>query len=268
MEILGQIVGFIFAGLLFWKAFKLYDNNKNAAGHLMAVIAASIFLCSVPWFQGWAKSFIASNIISKLNSLGKQVNTVQETTTEMHTQLDKHQKELDVVQAKIREAESNVLSQQIDITNQFHQISMVQSDLASAQTNLLVQQKILTNVESLVNILFSNTEDEEFSTSDTNKVIILKLGGVQQVVLKLKHAPIPYTIQALLTQGSSGQTPLLPTMGQTANVLFTKFYNEVNLNGVSFHIRYIKDTRTTNTIQNMAIVGSNSVSFDGRAVQF
>jgi|GEM_PF-6412407 hypothetical protein len=275
MEIFGQIIGFIFAGFLFWKAYKFYDNNKNAAGHLLGVIAALIFLCSIPAFQGFIKAWINSKVSSKLAALGQQVNEVQSTTGEMQGELknhqkeiDKHQKELDVVQAKVREAESNVFSQQTDITNQFRQISKVQSDLAMAQTNIFSQQEKLTNVESLVNILFSNTEDEEFSASDTNKVIILKLGGVQMVVFRLKFAPIPNSIQAMLLQGHSGQTPLLPTMGQYVNILTARFYNEGNLNGVSFHFRYIKNTRENNLIKNMVIVNTNTVSLDGVSFPF
>jgi hypothetical protein len=269
MEIFGQIVGFIFAAGFLLLAYKLYNNNKNAAGHLTAVIGALILLCSFPWFQGWAKSFIASKIISKLDALGKQVTTVQETTTAMHTQLDKHQKELDVIQVKIREAESNVFSQQSDITNQFRQISFFQSDLATAQTNIFSQQEKLTNVESLVNSLFSNTEDEELSASDTNKVIILKLSGVQWVVFKLKIAPIPNTIQAIATSGLSTQIPILPTsLGQFQNILFTRFYNEVTLNGMGFHFRYIKNTRANGLVQNMVLLNTNTVSLDGHPVPF
>jgi len=279
METVGQfifeIIGFAFAGILGWKSFKLYDRNKNAAGHLTLVIAAVVLLCSWPWFQGWAKSFIASNISSQLAALGRQVNTVQETTTAMHTQLekhqveiDKHQKELDAVQAKIREAESNVYSQQTDITNQFRQISMVQSELASAQTNIFSQQEKLTNVESLVNTLFSKTEDEEFSLSDTNKVIILKLGGVQQVIFRLNFAPVPNSIQAITMVGHSQQTPLLPNMAQFQNILSTRFFNDNDLTGARFHIRYIRNTRENYLIQNMVIVNTNTVSLDGQLVPF
>jgi hypothetical protein len=275
MEIFGQIIGLVLdivgltlAVFLFWKAFKLYDRNKNAAGHLTAVIAVSVFLFSLPWFQGWAKSFIASNIISELKALGQQVNTVQETTTAMHTQLEKHQKELNEFQAKIRKAESNVFNQQSDITNQFRQISMVQSDLATAQTNIFFQQEKLTNVESLVNLLFSNTEDEEFSASDTNKVAILRLGGVQVVVFKLKFALIPNTIQAIVRGVSMGQIPLLPQMGQFQNILSSKFINENSLNGATFHFRYIRNTHENKLIQNMVIVNTNIVSLDGHPVPF
>jgi hypothetical protein len=277
MEIFGQIIGLILdilglilAVFLFRKAFKLYDRNKNAAGHLTVVIAAAVFLFSLPWFQGWAKSFIASNIISELKALGQQVNTVQETTTAMHTQLenhqreiDKHQKELNEVQAKIREAESSVFSQQTDITNQFRQISMVQSDLATAQTNILFQQAKLTNVESLVNSLFSNTEDEQFSASDTNKVIFLNLGGCQACVFRLKAVPIAYTIQSIFTTSSTGQHPLLPDMPQMRNILFSKFINISEGDFRGFHFRYIKDTRATNLFKNITIVNTNTVLLDG-----
>jgi len=274
MEIIGQIIGIIFAGLLLLLAYKLYAKDRIPSAVLVAWASVFIFLCSFPWFQGWAKSFIASNISSELTKLGQQVNTVQETTTAMHTQLenhqteiDKHQKELNEIQAKIREAESNVFSQQSDITNQFQQISMVQSNLNDAQTNLLVQQEKLTNVESLVNTLFSNTEDEEFSTSETNKVIILKLGGIQQLVFRLKFAPVPNSIQAI-ARGKIGQIPLLPKMGQFQNILITRFQNDNDLNGTTFYFRYIKNTRENNLIQNMVIVNTNIVSLDGIPVPF
>lgn len=276
MEIVGQILGFIFAVLLLRLTYKLYANDKIPSAILVAWASVFILICSFPWFQGWAKSFIASNISSKLTALGEQVNTVQQTTTEMHnqlashqTQIENHQKELGVVQAKIREAESNVFTQQSDITNQFQQISMVQSGLATAQTNLSAQQEKLTNVESLVNLLFSNTEDEECSASDTNKVIILNLGGVQQVVFKLRFAPVPNTIQAIATSGPTTQVPLLPSsLGQFQNILFTKYYNDLILNGMSFHFRYIKDTRVSHLVQNMVMVNSNTVSLDGVPVPF
>jgi hypothetical protein len=119
MEIFGQIFGIIFAAFLLLLAFKLYQKDRIPTCGLVAWAGVFILLCSFQWFQGWAKSFIASNISSKLTTLGQQVNTVQETTTAMHTQLekhqteiDKHQTELNEVQAKIREAESNVFSQQ------------------------------------------------------------------------------------------------------------------------------------------------------------
>jgi hypothetical protein len=113
----------------------------------------------------------------------------------------------------------------------------VQFGLATAQTNLSAQQEKLTNVESLVNTLFSNTEDEEFPASDTNRVIILKPGGVQQVFFKLKFAPVPNTIQVLVLSGGT-QAPLLPQMMQFANILITKFFNGSDLNTASFHIRF------------------------------
>ena len=269
METIGQIAGIIFAVILLKLAYKLYAKDRFPSAVLAAWASVFILLCSFPWFQGWAKSFIASNIISQLTALGKQVNTVQETTTAMHTQLDKHQKELDVIQAKIREAESNVFNQQSDIANQFRQISMVQSDLATAQTNIFTQQEKLTNVESLVNILFSNTEDEDLSASDTNKVIILKLSGVQWVVFKLRFAPVPNTIQGIATSGSTTQVPIMPnTLLQFQNILFTKYYNDLTLNGMVFHFRYIKDIRSKNLVQNMVLVNTNIVSLDGHPVPF
>lgn len=268
METIGQIIGFIFAAFLLRLAFKLYQKDRFPTCGLVASAAALILLCSFQWFQGWAKSFIASKIMSKLEAIGQQVNSIQETTTAMHTQLEKHQteiekhqKELNEIQAKIREAESNVLGQQSDITNQYHKISIVQSNLNDAQTNLLVQQEKLTNVESLVNSLFSNTEDDFFSASDTNKFIFLDMGGHQLGIFRLNAVPIPNTIQAIV-MSHGFQSPLIPHMLQLGNIQFAKFIKgggEIE----SFHFRYIKDIRQTNSIKKMVVVGTNVVSFDG-----
>lgn len=251
METIGQIVGFIFAAFFLLLAYKLYNNNKNAAGGLVAVIGALILLCSFPWFQGWAKSFIASNIISKLTAIGQQVNTVQETTTAMHTQLDKHQKELDVIQAKIREAESNVFSQQIDITNQYHQISMVQSDLATAQTNFAAQEKELADVEYWVKNLYAKMTNEAFLLTDTNHVLIANSSnGRQQLFIRLSQVPINGSVEANIQSANIEQLKYPQPKGFIKNIMKFDIYNyDVNSTSISFH--YVADTRETNYYRQM-----------------
>lgn len=129
METFGQIVGIIFAVLLLFLAYLLYSKDKFPSAVMVAWASVFILLCSFPWFQGWAKSFFSSQIISKLNDLGKQVTTVQETTTamlinlsnqvntvkatteEMHKRLDNHQKQLDEFQITIRGEQTNLDAQ-------------------------------------------------------------------------------------------------------------------------------------------------------------
>jgi nitrogen fixation/metabolism regulation signal transduction histidine kinase len=107
MEIFGQIIGFVFGFLLLRLAYKLFTKENVPSAVLVAWASALILLCSFPWFQGWAKSFIASNISSKLTAIGQQVNTVQETTTAMQKQLDTHQTEIETHQSGCKK---NILS--------------------------------------------------------------------------------------------------------------------------------------------------------------
>jgi len=141
--------------------------------------------------------------------------------------------------------------------------------LALAQTNIDVQQKKISDVESLVNVLFSNTQYENLSGSDTNKVAILNLGGCQQLIFKLDYAPVPNTVQAVASGGGIlGQIPLLPQMGQIANLLLTRYQSGRDLKGANFSLRYIKDNRATNLVHNMIITGTNSVLLDGFPLKF
>ena len=139
MNFIGQVAGIVFAFYVLRLTYKFFHKDKYAQCLLALWAAVFILLCSFSWFQGWAKTFIASKLLSRFSALTEQVNTVQATTTEMinqcsnqvngliltnismHSQLDKHQAqistqqmELDVVQAKIRMAETNILSQQSD----------------------------------------------------------------------------------------------------------------------------------------------------------
>lgn len=259
METIGQIIGFIFAGFLFWLAYKLYDKNKIAAGGLVVVIGALILLCSFQWFQGWAKSFVASNISSQLTALGRQVNTVQETTTEMHSKLDKHQaeiekhqKELDEVQAKIRLAETNVINDQSDIKNQFQRLSMVQSDLATAQTNLASQEKELSDVEYWVKNLYGKITNETFSIKDTNHVLVASFtNDTVRLFVRLSQVPINGSVEEYIRDASSlSEQRGYPSGNCFKNIIEANFYKyDTNSLTLSFH--YVVDTRETNFYRRM-----------------
>ena len=174
--------------------------------------------------------------------------------------------ELAVIEARIQDAESNVLSQQSDITKQFLKLSLIHSNLDLVQVDILSQERQLTNVESLVNALYSNTEDELIETSDTNNLIVLKQSGRQIVFMKLKHVPIPNSIQGIVSMHGE-QMPISPKMGQSKNIVISVFSREADLNG-HFALRYIKSPESTDIVKNMVLVNSNTIAYDGLSIQY
>jgi len=268
--------------------------KKNHLSYAFVIFLISVMtcFCGLSAVQGLLKTHLLWQVTNSLKDYSQKIDKYQTTVGEMErhlteeqstlstnqlllvsnllaiqTRIGTQQRELSEVQAKIQEAESNVFNQQSDITNQFQRISKVQSNLTMAQTNILAQQEKLTNVESLVNTLFSNTEDEQFGLGDTNKIVVLKLAGVDQLVFRLRFAPVPNSVQAIQIN-DMGQWPILPQMGQFKNVLSTRFRKDSDLNKTLFHFRYIKDSRETSLIQNMIIVNTNAVSLDGSIVPF
>jgi chromosome segregation ATPase len=150
MEIIGQIIGFLFAYYLLRLAFKLFGKNRVSAAVLVAWASVFILICSLPWFQTWAKSFIASNITAKLTIFDQQVNAVQKATTAMQGQLgglqadiNKHQQESGEVKAKILSVETNVNTvqeitseMQGQLTNQQATLDKYEQELAGVQTKI------------------------------------------------------------------------------------------------------------------------------------
>ena len=268
--IVSWLVGFAFLAL----TFRAIHKDKGAIASAWGFIAAFFILCGMPWFQGLAKTWIVSNVGARLTALSRQMDDVEGATARMQTELaehqteiDKHHKELDGQQRTLRSTHTNLVAQADKVSNTVQKVSLVEASLTAAQTNITAQQEKLTNVESLVHLLFSNTEDEVFSTADTNKVAILHLASVQMVCFRLNYAPIPNTVTAMLSKGHA-QTPLLPEMGQGGNILTTKFFSEVDLSNVEFHFRYIKDTRINSLAQTLVKVDTNAISIDGSIVRF
>jgi peptidoglycan hydrolase CwlO-like protein len=134
-----------------------------------------VLLCSLPWFQVWAKSFITTNVTSTLTSFRQQLKTVQATTTEMHNQLaghqtviDQHQQELVRVQGRIRDAETGFINQQSLFTNQLQQIFTLQSELADTGANLSAQGKKLSEIEHWVKNLYGVTTNDTIRSQEAN----------------------------------------------------------------------------------------------------
>jgi hypothetical protein len=267
MEIISQIIGFIAAFILFRFAFKYFAKEKYPTGLYIATIGAFILLCSFPWFQGFAKTWIISNVNSKLAELGQQVNTVQAATTEMHgqlakhqTQIDEHQKELDDVQIKIRNAQSDVAKQQVNIGQQYQQISTVQNDLALAQTNIDTQEKKIEDVEFLVDNLFSKTVIDNVSVSNTNRVIKLyQTNDYCAVAIKLQFVPVHGSLQMTINEKMQQQVEDLITPYK--NVVLEGLHG-LDVNSTSISIKYVKDTRETNLV-NSVEYRDNNVFADG-----
>lgn len=271
--------GFAFLFLL----VAVYFAHKGSLAYAFVILLMSIFCCFSGFssVQALLKTHMLWLVTDSLKSYGEKIDNYQNTVadiqnrmskrqtefesnqTKLVIQINNYQKRLNEVQEQIGKAEHTVLTQQSEITNQFQKISSVQSGLATVQTNIYTQQEKLTNIESLVNVLFSNTQDEEFGGFDTNKVLILNLGGIQQVIFKLNFAPVPNTVQAIMSGGSIlGQMPILPNMAQIRNILSTRFQNGMELRGAKFHFRYIKDIRETNLVQHITQLSTNVVFLD------
>ena len=222
------------------------------------MVAAFFILCSFPSFQGFAKTWIVSNLNSKLAQLGEQIDRVQKTISEMQGQLsahqnqiDEHQKELDAVQSKIRKTQAEVLYSQTEITNQLHQIFALQDQLASAQTNLNAQQQKLADVEYLVNNLFSKTTNENIPGNDTNRVCHISTHGT--VFFKLESVPVHNSVHVVELKAGTGNSPLVLNQIQIMNIISFSFAGswDTDWKDATFYIEYVKDTRQTNIIQNI-----------------
>jgi cytosine/uracil/thiamine/allantoin permease len=77
MTLVACIIPFVIGVFVFRLAFLNFYKEKYPTSTLFGVIAAFFMLCSLPWFQGFAKTWFVSNINSKLRVLGEQIDEVQ-----------------------------------------------------------------------------------------------------------------------------------------------------------------------------------------------
>jgi uncharacterized protein YdaT len=273
LQIIGYVVPLLAGGLFLWLAFRYFAKEKFPTSTMFGLIGGLFLLSALPWFQGLAKTWIVSNVNSKLKALGTQIDDVQKTTADMHQQLsnhqkqiDDHQKELDSVQGKIRKTQSEVRDSQDDITNQYSKLISIQTNVAAAQANLEEQQKKIEDVEFLVRNFFSKTYQEEFAVTDTNRVtIVTYTNGGALVWFRLKHSAVPNSISAV-GQMPGGQTALLPP-GNNKNMVYCFFHPGADLKTSSFTIRYLPDSRDTNLWEKIEVRGINTF-LDGIEMKF
>jgi hypothetical protein len=243
MAIIGEIIGFICGCLVIRKAFNLYDRDKLAAASTALVIGAFLLLCSFTWFQGWAKSLIASNILSRLTAIGEQVNTVQATTTDMLNQFSN----------QVNTLQQTDVAMQNELANHQALINTNQSNLGIAQTNLSIQQKQLSDVEYWVSNLFDNVKIEEIYPTNTDKVLWVQTttNGIGRFLIRLDNKPIPNSAHIYVKDMRNGYE-----VRQYGVITFSKNLINLNLNGfdtnsVIYSVDYVADTRDSNIYQHM-----------------
>jgi|ERR1035441_1316071 hypothetical protein len=176
-------------------------------------------------------------------------------------------------QLTIAMAENKITKAQSDIASQFQLLSEVSSNANSTLTNLMAQKNMLTNVESLVNVLFGGSIDQTFTSSETNKLVILNLPGVKICVFMLKYVPVENSIQAWAQydQPLIGHTtsPLVPaSISQAGNVIVTRFFGDSDLSKTTFMFRYIKDPHNINPARTMSQIATNGINVDGQILAF
>src|ERR1043165_817557 len=139
MVIVANVLSIAGAALFLFMCVQYFLKEKYPTSILFGTFAAFFILCTFPWFQGLAKTWIVSNVNSKLADLGSKLDEVQKTSVEMQSQLEKHQKQIDtnqtqlsLIQVEIIRAQSQLLAQQK--TNEAYQAS-----LTVVQTNLVAQ---------------------------------------------------------------------------------------------------------------------------------
>jgi hypothetical protein len=270
METIGQIIGFVVSIILFRLAYRFFAKEKFPTTTLLASMGFIVLFCSFPWFQGFVKTWVVSDVNSKLAELGQQVNTVQIATTEMHgqlakhqTEIDEHQKELNDVQIKVRNAESDVANQQVNIGHQYQQISTVQSDLALAQTNIETQEKKIENVEFLVDNLFSKVVVDRYSANDTNHLVCRKMNDdTYAFAIKLSSVPIKGSIQVIIGVNNGTPQTFFYDTGIYKNVIFYGLH-KYDINNSSFTVQYVNNTRETNLVNDVKFISDSDLLLDG-----
>jgi hypothetical protein len=199
VEIVGQIIGFFFAYHLLRLAYKLFSKGKFIGAVFASWAAAFVLLCSFPWFQVWAKSFITSNLTLQLTALGHRLNTVQATAADLHGQLliqqaeiDRSQREFDQARSNIWDEATNIITLQAAVTDLHAQLAGHQTEIDRHQmeseglqhiiweteTNVMDQKSVLANqfkqismLQSEVAIAGTNLSKQEIKLSEIQNLV-------------------------------------------------------------------------------------------------
>jgi hypothetical protein len=284
MDIVGQIIGYVVACFCFRIAYKLYfkDKDKTKPAALVLLVASLILLISMPWFQGFFKSFISSEIMAKFKTLGNQVNAVQDTTTEMlnnfsnqvviiqetnklmAAELNNHQSELEQIQKYIRLEQINIKNEHLVITNQIETNKLFQASLASAITNVNAQQKQLSDVEYWVQHLYDKSTNELFTIADTNRLMLIPNtnGGIYYFIM-LSYPPIHGSIELTIDDGSMGSWSRRYYTDEIYNICHGALY-KYDSNSLKLSYHYVVNENETNYYKRMPLYNKEMFLLSGK----
>jgi len=225
------------------------DHYKSA---LVCLGFSAVFLLTDPTsFQG----FLKTGIIAKLNSLGRTVDTIQDTLVEQQRSLSTQQREINMQQKELAEQQSRISSAQAAIAIQqnkaaSHQdtlqaqgdeIGKMQKELLDAQEGIKNQQEKLSDIENLVVDIYDRTRIELFKMDKTNSMLYFKKQDEGQVLIfRLQDPPIRKSIQ-----GMYGNTPLMPTsFKHYGNILATVWSKSAtSTTNETYTITYVADPK-------------------------
>jgi hypothetical protein len=229
MGVIGEVIGIIIACCLFRLAYKLYDKDKNAAAAFVLTIATVILFSCFTWFQGWAKSFIASSIISKLTEVGQAVNTVQDTTTQMLTTFSN---KVESVQISTT-ANLNNFSNQITTAEatSVHVLNTLSNTVANTEVEL--RQRLDTNETALTAIQNLNEKSQD-DLAKQQKSLQSQYEQITSVTLGLSNA----------VETISNQASQLSDVQYWVHNIFDNVTNETFLLGDTNHV-YIEPSTNT-----------------------
>jgi septal ring factor EnvC (AmiA/AmiB activator) len=255
MQIIAYIIPLIAGCVFLYLAIRVLWKENYKVGGLLACFAAFFLLCSLPWFQGLAKTLILSTVSEQLTALGKKIDDVHKTTAEMHAQLeshqnriDQHQRDLDAVQTNIVQTLFRVSDSQANITNQFHKLLAIGAELESAQTNIDAQRKQIADVEYWVQNLFSKMTNETFTISDEQRMLVIpSTNRTLCALLKLYHPPLPGSLKLTAVDKESRFPQQLENLAteQPQNFAILALYG-FDSNTLSVAVSYVIDSRQTN----------------------
>jgi hypothetical protein len=267
IELLLFAVGSVFAFLLLKLAYKYYGLKQYFFGTWIGLAGAVLMFCSMPWFQGFAKAFLNTSIISRIQSLGEQVNNVQTTTSEMHAKLELHQKEIQEIQLRLQGTEDNIVSHQSDIkiqqtsiTNQFQQLAII-------QTNLTVQARELSDVEYWVKNLYEKSHVETFSATTTNALWVNTANDFVVFIGLLEQIPIGSSIELYVKDDSNKLEQRAFKILSMRNLIFYGL-KRYNTNSVSITARYTANSSATNCLRRLPILGEDIQFVDEKQFQW
>ncbi len=259
-------------GLLFL-LLAAYFIHEKALAYAFAVSLIAVFscFCGFSSVQALLKTHMLWMVTDSLKSYGDKIDTYQTTLADIQkrlsekqnefesnqtvliTQINKQKKELDAVQSKIRDSETNIIGQQIDITNQYKKILLMQSALTSAQTNLDAQQTKLSDVEYWVQNLYQKTKYETFSINNTKSCYCIpQTNGSLIFLTRLQYVPIDGSIEVFAKDDSSRMESRIYTPEGILNILKFNLFN-YDSNSITLSVHYVADIRQTNIFARMPV---------------